>query len=105
MVNKQKYIVIVLFLLIVFTVPVMLIVSPTKTFSNQENRFLAQFPEFSWGEIKSGDFMSGIEDFINDQMVLRDTWVQLSTYTRMALGQTDIKNVIIKATKAFGGIL
>ena len=40
-----------------------------------ENRMLAGFPELSWGSVQDGSFMSGLEDFLSDNMPERDKLV------------------------------
>lgn len=92
---------IALFYILVFIVPAILLLTPDKTFSNEENRLLAQRPELSLESIFSGQFMDDLEEYINDQFILRDKWVSVSTHIRRALGQSDIKNVIIQDGKLF----
>ena len=41
-----------------------------------ENRMLAGFPELSAGTVKSGDFMSGLEEYLSDNMPERDWLVE-----------------------------
>ena len=41
-----------------------------------ENRMLAGFPELSADTVKSGDFMSGLEEYLSDNMPERDWLVE-----------------------------
>ena len=50
-----------------------------KDFSENENRKLAQMPELTFENIKSGQFTSGVETFVADQFPLRDTFLSLMT--------------------------
>ena len=50
-----------------------------KEFSENENRKLAQMPELTFENIKSGQFTSGVETFVADQFPLRDTFLSLMT--------------------------
>ena len=48
---------------------------PKRTFSEDENRYLQTFPEFSLESLKSGKFMKEFETFVTDQFPGRDAWV------------------------------
>ena len=48
---------------------------PKRTFSEDENRYLQAFPEFSLESLKSGKFMKEFETFVTDQFPGRDAWV------------------------------
>ena len=48
-----------------------------KTFSETENRMLAERPELSVDGLLSGRFESDYETYINDQFVFREAWVYL----------------------------
>jgi len=47
-----------------------------RTFSEQENRVLAQKPETSFKNIFSGDFDEQFEAWFQDQFIHRDSWVR-----------------------------
>lgn len=92
--NIQKAI-IVIFFSIIFLFAACLVFNHDKVVSNSENRILATFPELNWKTIKSGSFMDDFETFVNDQITGRDWFVQLSTRTKILLGQKDINGVYI----------
>lgn len=50
-----------------------------KAFSDHENRALAMRPEISISSLVSGRFMSQYEEYVSDQFVGRNFWVQLKT--------------------------
>ena len=50
---------------------------PDRARSETENRTLAQFPQFSWENLKDGSFTAGMEDYFADQFPLRDDWTGL----------------------------
>ena len=50
---------------------------PDRDRSDVENRTLAQFPEFSWEDLKDGSFTKGMEEYFADQFPLRDQWTGL----------------------------
>lgn len=70
-------------------------VSPDKDFSPTENRTLAQMPTFSLESVKSGEFMSGFEDYVTDQFALRDKWIALKAGTEVALGKRENNGVYL----------
>ena len=72
---------------------ILLIFLPRRTFSEQENRVLAQPPRFCLSDLVSGAFTQGVEDSITDQFPLRDGWISLKSRTERALGKTENNNV------------
>ena len=84
---------ILVFLLFLALGLVLLIALPRRTFSEQENRVLAQPPRFRVSDLASGAFTQGVEDCITDQFPLRDSWISLKSRTERALGKTENNNV------------
>lgn len=82
-----------LFLVLVFGISIASMVNPVRAFSENENRYLAQSPEFSLKRLYSGEFTSDYETFITDQFVARDTWIGLKTMTERAMQKQDINGV------------
>lgn len=66
---------------------------PIRTFSENENRMLAQFPELNAETLLSGDFSKGYDEYLADQFPVRDQWISLKTRTELMLGKKDINNV------------
>lgn len=66
---------------------------PAKDFSERENRYLASFPEFTWRNIKSGDFTEGTADYLSDHFPARDTWIEINTRRSLLQGKTLINGV------------
>lgn len=50
-----------------------------REFSEMENRNLAQFPTFSWRNLKDGTFTDGLEKYVSDQLPFKDELVTLKT--------------------------
>lgn len=67
------------FLLVIFGFAVAGILSPDREFSDMENRKLSQTPEFSFENLKSGDFTADIETYMSDQLFMKDAMVSLKT--------------------------
>lgn len=69
------------------------LVTPPKVFSENENRYLAEIPKFSYDKLMNGDYMKGIEEYINDQFVIRDQWIYMKTLMERGLLKQDINSV------------
>lgn len=52
---------------------------PDKGFSEAENRYLQQRPQFTLASLVSGAFTSKYDTYLSDQFPFRDQWVQLKT--------------------------
>lgn len=68
---------------------------PDKDRSETENRTLAQFPEFSWENLKNGSFTQGMEDYFADQFPLRDDWTGLKARCEQLLGKRAFNGVYL----------
>ena len=66
-----------------------------KDFSENENRKLAQMPELTFENIKSGQFTSGVETFVADQFPLRDTFLSLMTEAERMSFRKEIAGVYL----------
>lgn len=63
---------------------------PDRDFSANENRYLAEKPEFSLNNILDCEFQDGLEEYLNDQIWGRDAWITIKTAIQKAVGDTDI---------------
>lgn len=91
---------VIIFILIIFLVPIMSILTPDRTFSDTENRELQTFPEFSLESIFDSKFQSEFENYMNDQIVLRNEMVETKTYLELLQMKLAI-NDIYKAEDGF----
>ncbi len=83
-------------ILIVFAVIIVWnIAAGDKTYSESENRMLAQMPELTWDSFTSGEFMSDMEEYMSDQFMLRDSWTSLDLAFDVALGLRESNGVYI----------
>lgn len=91
----EKQYKIVTFVLCAFTVllSVFFLCFKKETFSENENRYLENFPTFSLKEIESGKYMKGLESYITDHFPFRDTFVSLKTKVYKTLGFKEINQV------------
>ncbi len=67
------------FLAVIFGFAVAGLISPDRAFSDMENRTLQQKPEFSFERLKNGDFTADIEQYMSDQIFLKDELVSVKT--------------------------
>lgn len=77
------------FVLLIGAITIINLISPPKEYSETENRYLAQPPEFSVPVLLEGRFMEDFESYITDQFCFRDTWVGVKTLTELALQRKD----------------
>lgn len=64
-----------------------------REFSQQENRYLQQSPDFSWKALFSGDFTGDYEKYISDQFVFRDWWTSLKARCELFSGKHENNGV------------
>ncbi len=77
---------------------IILLVFPHPNVSESENRKLAEFPEFSFSALLSGEFTSELSNYINDTVPFRESLVtinaNLKSYFGMGGSDDDSKKVI-----------
>lgn len=66
---------------------------PDKAFSENENRYLTAAPNFTFQDIFSGKYMRTAENYLNDQMPLRDEFISLRTGIQRLFGFQDVNGV------------
>ena len=73
------------FLALLFVFSILNFLTPTKVFSDYENRRLAQFPTWSMERMIEGSFMIEFETYVNDQFVFRNDWIRLKAVSERIL--------------------
>ena len=91
--KKYSIFITVLFCLFTFGFGAALILSPSRDFSEQENRYLAQFKAPTPDTLRSGKFMEDFEKYVTDQFPLRDQWIQLKAISERSLGKQENNGV------------
>ena len=66
-----------------------------RTYSANENRMLAQFPQFSLDSLTDGTYFSGLESYFADQFPSRDLWITLQLRWNRLLGQKEFNGVYL----------
>ncbi|MDL2289347.1 hypothetical protein LJB83_01120 [Clostridia bacterium OttesenSCG-928-F22] len=91
----RSKILVVLFALTLGTLSIGNLFAPKRAFSEHENRYLAQMPALNGKSILDGSFSAGFEEYITDQFLFRDSWVQLKTAAEQALQKLDSGGVYL----------
>ena len=93
--RKAKITLIVLFVSTLAAFFLISVVKPQKDFSRTENRYLEQRPELSLEDIFSGDFQETYENYLNDQFIARDQWVDFAVHYEKLLGHKDANGIYL----------
>lgn len=84
-----------IFIVIVAALSIMSIMKPDRNFSSNENRYLAQKPEFSAKSLFDGSYTSDYEEYVTDQFVFRDGFISMKTVCEIFSGKKDVNGVFI----------
>jgi len=74
--RTQRIISAIVFIAIIFIMPLIFIFSEKKSFSQEENRSLAKKPEFSFSAIADKSYMSDMDSYLSDNFPNRVGWVK-----------------------------
>lgn len=85
--KKSDFIIIVIFLLFLYGIAVGNLLTKDRLFSEMENRMLAEMPQFKVQEVLSGKFMKEYEEYVTDQFIARDTFIQVKSAGERLLGK------------------
>ncbi len=80
---------------IVVALSVLFCIGKKKEFSEQENRFLSSFPEFTWERLAEGEYTSEIGDYVADHFPFRDFFVGVKTGFEKVIGKKEVNNVYL----------
>lgn len=76
---------VIVFSALLGSLSVLNIITPTRTFSENENRYLQELPTFSLESLVDGDFTADFDRYVTDQFFFRDGWVGLKALSELAL--------------------
>lgn len=71
------------------------LIMPDRYYSEREKRTLTQKPQFTMAAFLSGRFGDELEDYLTDQVPLRDGWVTMKTYLELAVGKRESGGVYL----------
>ena len=83
----------VLFLIFIGGFFLLNLLSPDRSFSEQENRYLQQLPAFSLESLTDGTYTKNFEKYTTDQFPFRDTWISMKAGTELAQGKQENNGV------------
>ena len=87
---------VVLFAGILIILPILTFItlpSEPTPFSENENRYLAAFPEASVKTYLNEKFMTGFEDWFSDRFFGREQWIIAKNTTERLIGKTEINGI------------
>lgn len=94
--RRMLYIVMTaVFVVIIGGLVVVNFLKPDTTFSENENRVLAQRPAFSLTGVMDGSFMTSYESYASDQFSARDAWISLKLNIDRLLGKRESNGVLL----------
>ena len=69
---------------------------PKQVFSEEENRMLATIPRFSFESFVNGDYLNGVNDYINDHFAFRNIYLKLNSWWEIdVMGKKENNGVYI----------
>ncbi len=83
------------FLGVIAVITVWTLVTPQKTFSSSENRYLQKKPEFTIEGLLDGSYGKKYETYLSDQFPERDRWIGLKVLSERMAGKTAVNGVYI----------
>lgn len=89
----RKYSTMLMFLTIILGLTILSILKKPVSFSENENRFLEQKPDFYVTSLLDCSYTSKYESYITDQFIYRDSWIGIKTRSERLLGRQDIHDV------------
>ena len=86
---------IAIFAVLLVVLPALTLFLPKKTFSENENRYLQEFPVPTLKTLEDKSFMSAFEKFFSDHFVLREKWIQLKNQMEIITNKKEINGVYL----------
>ena len=92
----MKKLTISIFIIFIFSLATMNIFIEDINYSENENRYLQQFPKFSIERLVDGKFTSEFEEYIQDQMAYRNIFIKTKAYfNNIILQKIENNNIYI----------
>lgn len=92
--NIKKYPISFCSIVLILLISILDISNTDIEFSLFENRTLAQKPKFYYDDFKSGRYFKNYERYINDQFLLRNSWINVKSLVEFSLGKKENNGVI-----------
>ena len=69
-----------IFMVVWIVIIVINFIWPKQVFSEEENRMLATIPRFSFESFVNGEYLNGVNDYINDHFAFRNFYLKLNSW-------------------------
>ncbi len=89
-----RYPLIVIFMGFIFLYALFDSFAEERSFSDLENRVLTTMPNFSWQELLNNEYTPKFESYVNDQFLLRDSWIDLKSRLEWILTKVENNGVL-----------
>ena len=93
--KKKSYILISAAAAFIIFLSIGTLLIPDVVFSPDENRYLTEKPDFTVKRVLDGTFERKYEEYLSDQIIGRNRWVEAKSLTEAALGINDINGVYL----------
>ncbi|MDZ5252405.1 DHHW family protein [Clostridium sp. LIBA-8841] len=90
----KKYPMVFIFFSLVVTFAAFDMSKKNIDFSEFENRILVKKPKFSLDAFISGTYSRDYEEYINDNFIFREKWINLKSISEYALGKIENNNIV-----------
>lgn len=90
----KKYSLLILFTAILFATFAADLLLGERDFSEMENRYLTQRPNFNLSQLFQNKYTLKYESFVNDQFVARDTWITLKSMSESLFGKIENNGIV-----------
>lgn len=85
----------VVFLALLFILPLLTLFSHKESFSELENRTLQSKPDFSFDSWFDKSFMEEFDSYVSDHFTGRPAWIKMKLKAELALGRKEINGIYI----------
>ncbi len=97
--NKKDLITVSLFCGFLAVMTALYFLLPKQTFSENEKRFLSEFPAPEWDAVSSGQWGEDVETYLADHIPGRDLFVGLNAYFELYTGRQAGKDVLLSGDR------
>ncbi|MFI3209873.1 MAG: DHHW family protein [Peptostreptococcaceae bacterium] len=91
----MKKLTVIFFLIFIFSVPIITIISPDKKISQIENKILTQFKKPTLENIYNKDFMENFDKYSSDQFPFRESFLKFKNNYSYIVGQREFRNIYV----------
>jgi len=89
----SKYGVSLMFVAFLLVIAVLMFALPQKSYSENEKRVLADFPELTLEAVTDGSFGKELETYLSDHFPFRDAFVGIHSYMNLLLGRNGVSGI------------